>query len=259
MMKNLFVFFGVFVFVSRVAYAEAPFEINFKSHVLDVAGALATDENLKLNGILAEIEFATTCQIVVAIIQTLAGKKIEGFSLALANDQGIGQKFKNNGVLILLAVKEREGRIEVGYGLETVLTDPKATLILHEKMIPFFKNAHYGEGLMSGVAAIKALLYEQDVKEFFSMQWNVKNFESFIEKYPDSALRCDATLNLARFNEDHWSGSYVKMFNDAKRRQAVFYYQKYLDVCIHGIWKENAKRELEKVKNSTVDDRRYLP
>jgi len=93
-------------------------------------------------------------QVVVVTIKSLNGYSIEEYANELFNKWGIGDKEKNDGALILLSVGDRESRIEVGYGLEGVLTDAGTGRIQDQYMIPYYKNNEFSKGLVNGTNAI---------------------------------------------------------------------------------------------------------
>ena len=99
-------------------------------------------------------------QIVVTTVKNLEGKSIEDYSLEFARTTGIGNKEENNGILILIAYQERELRIEVGYGLEGIITDGKAGRIRDNDMIPSLKKNDWDSGIKNGYDAI----YQEIVK-----------------------------------------------------------------------------------------------
>ena len=123
--------------------AEKISEIFFDNYVVDKANILNTSELDLLNSMLKRIDNETTDQIAIVIINRLDGQKIEKFSLEVYNRNGIGQRIKNNGVLILLSIQDRQVTIELGYGLENIITDSYAGFILDKDMIPHFKKADY--------------------------------------------------------------------------------------------------------------------
>lgn len=96
----------------------------------------------------------TGAQIVVVTIPKLENVSIEEFSTELFRKYGIGNAEKNNGILILLALEDRECRIEVGYGLEGAINDAKAGRIMDNYMIPYFKEGNWDEGLLNGFDSI---------------------------------------------------------------------------------------------------------
>ena len=110
----------------------------------------------------------TSAQIVVVTIPSLEKKSIEEYANELFNKFGIGDKNKNNGLLILVALKEREARIEVGYGLEGLLPDGKCGRYQDEYMIPYYKNNNFDEGTVNCYKAFFAEIakeynYETDI------------------------------------------------------------------------------------------------
>lgn len=97
---------------------------------------------------------STSTQIVVVTVSSLNGYDIADFSYRLAESWGIGQKGKNNGLLILVAPNERKMRIEVGYGLEAFVPDAKSKWIIDNIMKPYFKQGDYTSGINAAVDEI---------------------------------------------------------------------------------------------------------
>lgn len=126
--------------------------------VSDYANILKPEEIATLEGILSNYERESTNQIVIAIFNSLEGWDIEDFSIRLAEKWKIGQKGKDNGIIILVALKEKKIRIEVGYGLEGAVPDITARQIIDREIIPQFRISDYYKGLSNGVdALIKAI------------------------------------------------------------------------------------------------------
>ena len=110
----------------------------------------------------------TSAQIVVVTVPNLEGRTIEDYANDLFNKFGIGDKDKNNGLLILVALEERDCRIEVGYGLEGILPDGKCGRYQDEYMIPYYKNNNFDEGTVNCYKAFFAEIakeynYETDI------------------------------------------------------------------------------------------------
>jgi len=126
--------------------------------IVDKANLLSTAQNQQLTAELAELEHATTDQLVIVTLTDLQGFDIADIGYQLGRQWGIGQKEKNNGVLLIIVPNQRKVRIEVGYGLEGILTDLHSTMIIQNDIIPFFKKEEYGKGIVSGTEAIIALL-----------------------------------------------------------------------------------------------------
>lgn len=122
--------------------------------VVDAAGLLDEAAKQRLDNFLRGHEKAATNQVVVAILPDLQGYDIESFGYQLGRHWGIGQKDVNNGVLLIVALQERQVRIEVGYGLEGTLTDAIAANIVNTVIVPAFKRGRFAEGVEAGAAAI---------------------------------------------------------------------------------------------------------
>jgi uncharacterized protein len=138
--------------------------------VVDNAGMLDPASERALSEQLAAHERATTNQIVVVTLNALQGYTIEEFGYQLGRHWGIGQKGKNNGVLLLVAKTERQVRIEVGYGLEGELTDAISANIIHAVILPQFKNGNFKGGITLGARSIIDALGGQYVVKKTSRQ-----------------------------------------------------------------------------------------
>ncbi|MCD6551548.1 YgcG family protein [Thermotoga sp.] len=123
-------------------------------YVNDYVGVLDSETVGKIVSVGKELEEKTTAQVVVVIVPSLSGFTVEEYANCLFREWGIGQKEKNNGVLLLVAMNDRKLRIEVGYGLEGAIPDGKAGRILDEYVIPYFKEGEYDKGVYYGYLAI---------------------------------------------------------------------------------------------------------
>ncbi len=126
--------------------------------VVDLAELLPAPAERRLAGELEALEAATTDQLVVVTVPDLAGEPIETLGLRLGNGWGIGRRGVDNGVLLIVAPRDRHTRIEVGCGLEGLLTDERAKLIVETLLVPSFRDGNYEAGVTAGVAAIGAVL-----------------------------------------------------------------------------------------------------
>ena len=115
----------------------------------------ATEQTLTLKS--EALEQKTSDQLVIVTLPSLQGQSIDAVGLTLGRRWGIGQKDLNNGVLLLVAPNERKVRIEVGYGLEALLTDERAGAIVREQ-VELFKKGETAEAIVLGVDRIDALL-----------------------------------------------------------------------------------------------------
>lgn len=125
------------------------------SYVFDHAGVLSVADAQALSVRLAKMDRETTVQIAIVTLSALEGVPMDSASLALAREIGPGQRGVNNGALILLAMAEREVRIEIGTGLEWQVSDSLAATIVAE-MLPVFRQGAFARGLRLGVDAIAA-------------------------------------------------------------------------------------------------------
>ena len=129
--------------------------------VVDEAALMSRKQAHQLTQQLAAFEKRSGIQLVVVSIDTLDGNTIEEYGYQLGRHWGIGQKGKNNGVLLLIAQDERKVRIEVGYGLEGALPDAIAANIIQTRILPAFKRGDMVAGVVAGSQSImKALAGE---------------------------------------------------------------------------------------------------
>jgi len=149
------------VLVPLWAGASFAAQLNFPSlsgRVVDGANVLSQGAKQELTTLLAAHETATSDQVVVVTVTSLQGVSIEEFGVALGRHWGIGPKNRNAGVVFLIAPKERKVRIEVGYGLEAVLTDALARTIIDQKILPRFRKGDIQGGIVAGGKAIVGVL-----------------------------------------------------------------------------------------------------
>jgi len=144
-------------FLGTAALAAPTFPA-LTGRVVDEAGILSPAFKTQLAAQLAAHEQATINQVVVVTLKTLGGYDIADYGYRLGRHWGIGQKGKNNGVLLIVAPAERKVRIEVGYGLEGVLTDAISRDIIERRIKPRFKQGDYDQGVRAGVDAILTVL-----------------------------------------------------------------------------------------------------
>src|SRR5437764_4910405 len=119
--------------------------------VVDEANTLDQATRAALTQKLTDLEAKTTDQLVVVTLKSLQGTSIEDFGVQLGRRWQIGQKDKNNGVLLIVAPNERKVRIEVGYGLEGTLTDAISKLIIEGAIVPRFRANDYAGGITRAV------------------------------------------------------------------------------------------------------------
>ncbi|HXV25499.1 MAG TPA: TPM domain-containing protein [Alphaproteobacteria bacterium] len=126
--------------------------------VVDLANVMSPVQEAAIAEQLAQHEMRTSNQVIVATLPSLQGYDIERFAVDLFRAWGLGQKDRNNGVLLLVAPAEREVRIEVGYGLEGTLTDALSSDIIRSRILPRFQAGDLPGGVSSGVDAILSVI-----------------------------------------------------------------------------------------------------
>ena len=122
--------------------------------VNDYANLLKEDDAEKIIDIAARIQEKTEAEIVIVTLETTAPLTIEEYAVKLFQKWGIGKKDKDNGVLLLIAIKDKTVRIETGYGLEGALPDAICNQIIYKEIIPKFRNNAYSSGIINGFLAI---------------------------------------------------------------------------------------------------------
>lgn len=145
------------LFISLPLQAAIDFPV-LTGRVVDEADLLSVSTEKVLTEKLAGYEKSTGTQLVVVTLKSLQGNVIEDFGYQLGRHWGIGQKDKNTGALLIVAPNERKVRIEVGYGLEGVLTDAYSHNIIQKKILPLFKQQKFEQGILQGTDAIIEVL-----------------------------------------------------------------------------------------------------
>lgn len=139
--------------IARPAFAAPSFP-PLAGRVTDAAGILTAADIAALDAQLATLETTTGTQLVVATVPSLDGYEIDEYGYQLGRAWGIGQKDTDNGAILLVAPNERKVRVEVGYGLEGVLTDALTSQIIRSTIIPRFKAGDMPGGVAQGAAAL---------------------------------------------------------------------------------------------------------
>ncbi len=122
--------------------------------VVDQAHVLSPEVQAQLDQSLGALEAKTSRQLIVVTLASLGGYDIADYGYQLGRAWGVGQKGLNNGVLLIVAPSEHKVRIEVGYGLEPIITDALSTEILQERVIPKFKAGDVQGGIVDGAQAL---------------------------------------------------------------------------------------------------------
>ena len=181
-MKKIFIILSLFIFTG-IGFCEDAIFQNYAGYVNDYANILSDEAKAKLTALSAEIESKTTSQLAILTIDTTSPLDIETYAVKLFEKWGIGQKGKNNGVIVLVAVKDKAIRIEVGYGLEGAIPDALAKNIIEKSMIPFFKNSDYNAGILQGAAVVSKLIaseYNVEISELDNIKVGVPSKKASI-------------------------------------------------------------------------------
>jgi uncharacterized protein len=146
---------AIFVCLLIVSAARAaPTFPPLTGRVVDDAHVLPADVREQLTNKLAALEQRTSRQLVVVTLPSLQGYEIADYGYQLGRAWGIGQKSSNNGVLFIIVPSERKVRIEVGYGLEPILTDALSEVVLAQRVLPKFRDGDIPGGIVAGTDAI---------------------------------------------------------------------------------------------------------
>ncbi len=135
------------------AQPKFPKATEFK-YVNDYAGVIDSDSSQYILSVGKELEDKTGAEATVVVIDSLQGEPIESYANGIFRSFGIGQKDKNNGLLILLSLKDKKWRVEVGTGLEGAITDIESSRVMNEFAAPKFKQNQYGEGIRAAYSAL---------------------------------------------------------------------------------------------------------
>jgi uncharacterized protein len=149
-------FLFVFSFFSSFAQLAIPElwgqRVHDEAHVLKQETVDRLERDLKL------YEDSTSNQIAILIIKSLNGEILEEYSLKVAEKWKLGTKNNDNGALLLIAIEDRKMRIEVGHGLEGVLTDAQSNRIIRNEMAPNFRRGDYDAGVLAAISAMQSAI-----------------------------------------------------------------------------------------------------
>ena len=147
--------------LGSTALAGKPFPAPPRSYVYDETNTLSASAKSTLFSTLSEEDQKNGNQILVAVFKSLDGEDPVDYTNRLFKNWNPGKKGVNNGLLIAAFLKEHKIRIEVGYGLEPVMTDAKSKRIIETQIVPAFRANRYDEGLINGVHAALVVLHPE--------------------------------------------------------------------------------------------------
>lgn len=149
---------ALIIAISLAVAAEFPAPVGYVS---DFAGVLKPETVRELDDALAALKEKTGAEVAVVTVKTLGRLDVNTYAVRLMKEWGIGSKERNDGVLLLVSTGERKLRIEVGYGLEPLITDAKSGMIRDEYLVPRLRENDYDGGLKAGALAIAALIAKE--------------------------------------------------------------------------------------------------
>ena len=150
MIRALFLAFA-FLLAAPLPAQDFP---RLTGRVVDQANLLSPRQEAELTGKLEALDRASSRQLVVVTIPDLQGYEIRDYGYQLGRRWGIGQREANNGIILLVAPNERRVAVEVGYGLEPIVTDALSHLIIQQQILPRFRDGDFPGGINAGVDAL---------------------------------------------------------------------------------------------------------
>jgi len=171
------------------------FALNFNEQINDEAHIFSQNKRDELLNLVQNFEQNSTTQIAIVTLNSLGNKSIEELSLEIARGYKLGQKEDSNGVLLVVAPNEKKVRIEVGYGLEGVLTDAISSQIINSVMIPEFKNGNMSAGIKKGVVAIIKVASGEE----FSSKTSLSDLPFGVIAFIAGILSCFASVVFGKF------------------------------------------------------------
>ena len=152
---TLFAVIWCLIFGAATAVYSVDIPVLPPNPVVDLAGIIDDSVKTKLNRYMRELEQKTTAQVAILTIKSLEGQSLADLSITVAHDKWkLGQKGKDNGVLMMVALKDKKYRIEVGYGLEGILPDSLVGGIGRQYLVPYFKKGDYSTGIYAAALVI---------------------------------------------------------------------------------------------------------
>ncbi len=163
----LLIFFTLFASQAAASTPQPP--ATPRDYVVDLAGVVGDTAESRLNAVLQELERKTGAQVLVLTVQSLDGRPLQEFSFETKEKWRLGQKGKDNGVLMVVAVKDRKYRFEVGYGLEEILPDSMVGSIGRQYVVPYFRQGDYGSGISAAILAVANTIASHEGVEISGM------------------------------------------------------------------------------------------
>ena len=157
----LLTFCQFFSWLPSASATALPAKPTSSLYIQDYAHVLDEKTKATINAYSGALAIKTKAQVVVVTVPSLDGASPQEYALGILRTWGIGDKEKNNGVLMLIAVRDKKSRIEVGYGLEGALPDGLTGRIQDKYMLPYFKKGDYNNGVMQGYSALLSTILKE--------------------------------------------------------------------------------------------------
>ena len=157
---------GVLLLLSAIPVLSAQSIPDYRGFVNDFAGVIDSDSTAKIEAVARKVQETTGAEIAVVTIDTVEPyADVDQYSIELAEQWQVGQEGEDNGIIFLMTLKERQVRMEVGYGLEGAIPDGRAGEILDEAVLPYLSQGEYGKGFLAGtVEAAREIAEEYNVE-----------------------------------------------------------------------------------------------
>jgi uncharacterized protein len=179
MVTRLPLYFFIFLFACLLHAQDAAIP-ELKKRVTDLTGTLSQQEQQSLENELKNFEDQKGSQIAVLVVPSTGDETIEQYSIRVVEKWKLGRKDVDDGVLLLIAKQDRELRIEVGYGLEGVLTDALSKRIISQVIVPEFRQGHFYNGIQQGLDIIMTAVEGEELPPVVSKDREALNPVSYV-------------------------------------------------------------------------------
>jgi uncharacterized protein len=160
--RIIYMTFGIVFLIGLLRLVFAYPDAVTGKRVYDFSNTLSSDQISSLQDKCLTIESKSTYQVAVVLINSLEGSSIEDYAYGLFNKWGIGQKDKDNGLLILISINDRKYRFETGYGTETAITDGEAGRIGRDCFVSNFRSGNYYAGIDCSLNQVSSLIFKEE-------------------------------------------------------------------------------------------------
>jgi len=173
-LRNLLLF--TFLFLSPIGIFSQSFTVKSvpnpktaisNSYISDPANLLSTADKNRLNRISTNLENISGAQVAIVMLPSIGEENPKEFSTALFNHWGVGQKYADNGLLILTVIDQRRTEFETGLGMEAILPDAICYRVGMQELVPHYKLGNYGKGLEAALIKFKEIIDNPEVVEEF--------------------------------------------------------------------------------------------